>query len=95
VKTKADKRILLLERDQFTLKELSIYDEIEVRRTMFPDLAKVHEVWFAETVFYESDKYVGFELYDSRILVQTLGFLDGRLLERSENGMPSDVHVLP
>ena len=75
VKTEADKRILLLERDQFTLSELSIYDEIEVRRAMFPDLAKVHEVWFAETVFYDTDKYVGFELYNGRILVQTLGFL--------------------
>lgn len=96
VKTEADKRILLLERDQFTLSELSIYDVIEERRAMFPDLAKVHEVWFAETVFYEINKYVRFELYDSRTLVQSLGFLDGRLIERSENGMPSsDVHILP
>jgi hypothetical protein len=96
VKTDADKHILLFERDQFTLSELSIYDKIEERRAMFSDLAKVHEVWFAETVFYETDKYVRFELYDSGVLVQTLGFLDGRLIERSENGMPSsDVHTLP
>ena len=89
VKTKADKHILLLERDQFTLSELRIYEEIEKRRVMFPDLAKVDEVWFAETVFYTSDKYIRFELYDSRTLVQSLAFLDGQLIGRSENGMPT------
>lgn len=81
VRTVADKRILLLERDQFTLRELDIYDEIEKRRKNFPDLAKVHEVWFVETAFYETDKYVGFELYDNRVLIQTLDFLDGQLIE--------------
>ena len=95
VKTLADKHILLLERDQFTLRELRIYDKIEERRTVFPNLAKVHEIWFADTVFYETDNYVRFELYDGRVLVQTLGFLDEQLIERSENGMPSsDVRVL-
>lgn len=95
VKVEADKRILLLERDQFALNELSIFDKIEERRAVFPDLARVHEIWFAETVFYESDRYVRFELYDNRVLIQTLAFLDGMLIERSENGIPSsDVHVL-
>ncbi len=87
-KTAADKRILLLERDQFPLSELDIYDEVEKRRVMFPDLAKVDEVWFAETVFYTTDNYVRFTLYDSRELRQSLGFLNGQLIERSENGMP-------
>ena len=89
VNTEADKRILLLERDQWKLMELSIYDEIEKRRVVFPDLAKVHEVWFAETVFYQTAKYVYFQLYDSQAaLVQTLGFGEGRLINRSENGIP-------
>lgn len=90
VKTEADRRILLLERDQMTLSELSIYDEIEKRSIVFPDLAEVHEIWFAETVFYELAKYVGFQLYDGdRALVQTLEFLGGHLIARSENGVPS------
>ena len=98
VKTAADKRILLLECDQFTLSELDIYDKIKEHRAMFPDLAKIHEIWFANTVFYgiNKNKYVLFSLYDSGGLVQALGFLDGQLIERSENSMPSsDVHALP
>jgi hypothetical protein len=91
VRTEASKRILLLERDQFTLDERSIYDEVEKRRAMFPDLAKVHEVWFAETVFYEKfggQKSVFFNLYDGQSLVKTLGFWDGQLIDKSENGIP-------
>ena len=91
VRTEASKRILLLERDQFRLAERSIYDEIDKRRAMFPDLAKVHEVWFADTVFYESfggQKSVFFNLYDGQSLAKTLGFWDGHLIDKSENGIP-------
>jgi hypothetical protein len=91
VRTEASKRILLLECDQFTLTERNIYDEIEKHRAMFPDLAKVHEVWFADTVFYESfggQKSVIFNLYDDQSLVKTLGFWDGHLIDKSENGIP-------
>ena len=87
VRTAADKRILLLERDQWKLHPLSIYDEIENRRAMFPDLAKVHEVWFADTVFYQIDQCVFFEMYDGQTLVQTLGFMGGQLIDKSENGI--------
>lgn len=72
---------------------MSIYDEIEKRRAMFPDLAEVHKAWFAETVFYETAKCVSFELYDSRALVQTLGFMGGQLIHRSENGIPFPVNT--
>jgi hypothetical protein len=91
VRTDADKRILLLERDQFTLNEQSIYDEIEQHRAMFPDLAKVDEIWFAETVFYErfgAQKCVFFNLYNSQSQVKALGFWNGRLIHKLENGVP-------
>jgi hypothetical protein len=87
VRTDADKRILLLERDQLPLNEQSIYDEIAQRRAMFPDLAKVHEIWFAETVFYErfgAQKCVFFNLYNGQSQVKTLGFLEGQLIHKSE-----------
>jgi hypothetical protein len=88
VRTEATKRILLLERDQFQPDPLSIYEEIEKHRARFQALAEVHEVWCAETISCDTEKLVFFELYKSRALVQTLGFLDGQLIEKSENGIP-------
>ena len=88
VRTEADKRILFLERDQFSLSESSILDEIEGRRQKFPDLEQVNEVWFAETVFFDTGNYVGFSLFEDHQLVQTLDFLEGRLHSRSEYGKP-------
>jgi hypothetical protein len=87
VRTDVDERILLLERDQLPLNEQSIYDEIAQRRAMFPDLAKVHEIWFADTVFYErfgAQKCVFFNLYNGQSQVKTLGFSEGQLIHKSE-----------
>jgi hypothetical protein len=62
VRAEADRRLLLLERDEFTLPEEAINNEIERRRSSFPELNKVHEIWFAETVFFESQGHVEFSL---------------------------------
>jgi hypothetical protein len=88
VRTKADKRILLLECGQGNPDALSISDEVEKHRTMFPDLAEVHEVWCAETPAYDTEKLVKFWLYKNRASVQLLAFHEGQLIEKSENGIP-------
>ena len=87
VGTKANKRVLLLERNQMRLSESDILDEVEKRKAQFPSLSDVHEIWFAETVF-GADKYVGFQMYMNGTLVRTLGFCEGRLFTKSVNGMP-------
>jgi hypothetical protein len=85
--TEADKRILLLERNQMQLDELEILNEVDRRRSQFQQLSDVHEIWFAETVFFESEQYVDFNRYQNGDAVSTLEFHRGRLSARYENGM--------
>lgn len=61
VKTKADRRLLFLERDQFTFYPELIFAEIERQRSHFPLLEQVDEIWHVETIFFEQG-YVYFEL---------------------------------
>ena len=89
VRTKADTRMLLLERDPFTLAPLRIYDAIEQRRARFPDLADVDEIWIVEAPGFTTDHQSAyFERYDRRVLVRTLTFLDGQLIGQSADGVP-------
>jgi hypothetical protein len=81
-KTKADRRILLLERREWTLSEGQITDEIDRRRNSFPELNQIQEIWFAETVFYESSDYVRFSVRKDGEPVRVLAFRNGRLRER-------------
>ena len=82
VKTHADKRILLLERDQIPPAPQLIYDELAKRQATFPRLAKVDEVWFVNTAFYQTDKFISFDLIDGRGCVETLTFRNGALVQR-------------
>jgi hypothetical protein len=83
ISTEADRRILLLERDEFTLPESAIHKEIEKRRRMSSDLGKVNEIWFAETVFFHSAEYVRFSLISSGVETRALAFHRGQLITRS------------
>ena len=47
--TAAEKRILLLERDQIGLGDSEIYRQIVNPAPAFPDLAKINEIWIANT----------------------------------------------
>ena len=49
VETEADKRILMLERDQWHVEHTAIAAELERLRDDFPKLALVDEIWIAET----------------------------------------------
>jgi hypothetical protein len=83
VKTVADKRILLLERQHMNLLPKSICGEIEKRKSIFAELADVHEIWITETMFYEKEDYLRFELYENGRLVQWFDFQDGQLFGRA------------
>ena len=53
VKTKADRHVLFLERDQFTFSPDLMFAEIERQRPHFPLLEQVDEIWHVETIFVE------------------------------------------
>jgi hypothetical protein len=60
VATAADKRILFFERDQMSLGENQIYDEIAKLAPDFPDLRRVDEIWFVNTSLHQSEGWVYF-----------------------------------
>jgi hypothetical protein len=86
INTDADEWILLLEREQMLLDELTILREIESRRSDFVDVNKTH-IWFAETVFYAKDEIVDFKQFEDNELVQSLEFFNGRLISKTEHGV--------
>lgn len=85
VKTAADKRRLLLERDQISLGEHEVYEELVRLAPKFPDLAKIDEIWQANTSILASDGWVYFALMDRRGLVELLSFENGTLKERRDD----------
>jgi hypothetical protein len=86
IQTVAEERILLLEREQMMLDELSICKEIGAQRSKFTGLTEVG-IWFAETVFYASDQAVDFTHYENEEVIQSLQFFKGRLISKSEEGV--------
>jgi len=84
--TIAEERVLLLEREQMMLDELSICKEIDAQRSKFTGLSDVG-IWFAETVFYASDQAVDFTEYENEEVIQSLQFFKGRLISKSEEGV--------
>jgi hypothetical protein len=95
VNTKADKRILLLERQHMNLPPEMMLEEIEKRRASFPNLARVDEIWIIETPFYGTDfggTHFRFERYDKKgDIVQSYDFNEGKLISESEDGWPKVV----
>ena len=90
-KTPADGRILMLERNQWSLNEAQIRQEIQRRAADFPLLTQITEIWFADTVFYDGSTdpnwcgYLGFTQYagDEARLVASMEFMRGVLISRS------------
>ena len=86
--TAADMRILLLERNQWSLDEKRIWQAIQQRAAAFPLLSKIDEIWFAETVFYDASTnpnwrdYLRFSQYagDDAQLMAKMAFRHGKLI---------------
>lgn len=85
VRTVADKRILLLELDQIALGESQVYRELVRLAPQFADVAKVDEIWQANTSILASEGWVYFELMDGRGLVELLSFANGVLRARRDD----------
>jgi hypothetical protein len=81
------KRILLLEREQIVLGDSQVYREIVRLAPKFPDLAKIDEIWFANTSILASEGWACFTLMDGRGLVELLSFENG-ILKMRRNDRP-------
>lgn len=95
VNTPADRHILLLERQHMNLLPESMLAEIESHRSLFPELAKVDEIWIVETIFYGTafgGTYLRFELYENGHLTSSYDFDDEKLLTRFEDGIEEVVN---
>ena len=57
-RAKADKKLLLLQREQMSMSESEVLTEIEKLASLHPDLAKVDEIWMANTSIVESEGWV-------------------------------------
>lgn len=64
-KTPADRRVLILERQHMNLFPLAIMEEIDQRRSAYPHLAGVNEIWIVETMHLASDDYIRFERWEN------------------------------
>lgn len=80
VNTEAGKRILLLKRQHMNLFPKCIIEEIENRKVAFPKLTDIHEIWIVETMFYDHDGLLRFELYRDAHVIRSLDFQDGQQL---------------
>ncbi len=85
VKTAADKRILLLECEQIVLSDRQVYREVVRLAPKFPDLAKIDEIWFANTSNLASEGWAYFTLMDGRGRVEWLSFENGVLKTRRDD----------
>jgi hypothetical protein len=85
IKTQADKRILLFERDQMAPGDNQIYDEVVKLAPAFPDLEKIDEIWFVNTSIYQTEGWAYFALIDGRGVVERIGFQNGILQSRRDH----------
>jgi hypothetical protein len=84
-KQKADKRILVLERQHWNLYPEQILDEVAKQGVAFP---AVDEIWILETPFYKPGGYFQFVLLQGGKHVAGLTFNGGACTGRSKDGMP-------
>ena len=85
---KPTKRLLFLERDQFTFFPEQILDELERQKAAIPLLNDVDEIWILETIGYRPGGHLNFDLYKGQRVVASLTFHNGVLTGRSKDGMP-------
>jgi hypothetical protein len=91
VATAAEKRSLLLERGQIALGDSQIYAQIVKIAPSFPDLARIDEIWMANTAILSSEQWVSFSQMDGRGLVELLIFENGALKSRRDDRL----HLVP
>ncbi len=86
VKTAADRRLLLIERQHISLGDTSIMQQIGRIAPNFPELNRVDEIWIVDTSILESEGWVYFRHMDrSKGLVESLAFEKGVLKRRRDH----------
>jgi hypothetical protein len=84
VRTPATKHVLLLERRHMNHSPKAILKEIENRRSMFPALEQVDQIWLVEnTELQQREDMVRFELRTGGETVESFDFQGEKLLYRS------------
>jgi hypothetical protein len=100
IRTVADRRVLMLERNQFRLDEREILRCVELQLSGNPDRDRV-AVWLVETVFYDGAVAEGwrgfaeFKRYVSGDIVESFAFNKGVLWIRRRGGSESVLNPLP
>lgn len=92
VNAKADKRILLLERQHMNLDTDRMLGEIEKRRSLFSSLSGVDEIWILGTMFYGTafgGTYLGFMRYEGGHIAGRYDFDGGKLMMKLEDSETS------
>jgi hypothetical protein len=86
--TKADRRLLMLERDQGWVTPELVRSEVDRLRSPFPALSAVDELWIMDTAsFGERDVYVAFDVVDAMGRnVERFEFYGGKLFLKFKNG---------
>jgi hypothetical protein len=88
VRTKVDRRLLILERDQPWVLPEQIYEEVERLRPQFPDLALVDEIWIADTATFSVEKnYLCLSNREGGLTEESFSFDKGRLQDIARRGM--------
>jgi hypothetical protein len=93
VRTQADKRILLLQREHISMGDTEILELIEKFAPDYPDIAKVDEIWFVNTSIMESEGWV----YLSRLHhgpTQIMRFHNGVLKHRRNDALGINENVI-
>jgi hypothetical protein len=96
--TKADKRILLLERQHMNLLPEMMLDEIESRCATFTELSCIDEIWIMETMLYGTafaGTYLRFELYRDGNVIRSYDFNEGKLIFALEDGWRKVIQHIP
>ncbi len=88
IRQQAHRRVLFLERHRFNFFPDLIFAEIERQRPNFKLLEKVDEIWHVETISFEQDGYVYFDLPKGDELLESFTFQNDVLVGHSKDGMP-------
>jgi len=89
IRTAVDCRILMLERDQGFVYAETVLQEIDRSRLQFAELARVDEIWIADTASFDTKKeYVDFQRYENASMVESFTFFRGELESMSKNNLP-------
>ena len=87
-RAEADKRLLILERDQPWVHPKQICEEVEQLRPQFSDMAVVDEIWIADTAtFGEEKNYLCFTNREDGATEEAFSFYKGKLQSLARRGL--------